>query len=304
MKIQEIKDRILISDFLSKLGHNPIKTGGKELMYHSPYRTDRTPSFSVNDKDGLWYDHGDAMGGNIIDLGILVFETPFVKDVVRRINEMYDGHDLSYLVNRREKLKEEETSKRHEIVRVKPLGGNNSIMTYLNNRRVLDIAMRVGFIKEVYYDYINDSGDRKRYFGAGWQNDRDGWDIRSKYGKVNIEAKGINVIAGNSGKTNVFEGMINYLSALEDKAVSLKDTTVVLNGLGQYERGLHFLKGRLGDEINIFFDHGVGGDKYTPIYQSHFPSARDRRDLYNGFSDYNEKFCFDIEHRNSSKLHR
>ena len=33
-------------------------------------------------------------------------------------------------------------------------------------------------IEEVYYDFIGEDGQRKRYFGAGWQNDSGGYDIR------------------------------------------------------------------------------------------------------------------------------
>lgn len=304
MKIREIKDNILISDFLAKLGHEPVGKSGAELRYHSPYRNDPTPSFFVNDKNGEWYDHGDAVGGNIIDLAIRVFGYVSVKDVVRSINEMYDGFDLSYLVAKKQEQERTEDTKKHELIKVKPLGTNRAIMTYLENRGILEMAMRTGLVKEVYYDYILDSGDRKRYFGAGWENDSGGWDVRSRYAKVCIGSRGIKAMDGTTGRTNVFEGMIDFQSALSDKVVSVNDTNILLNGLGMYKKGIEYMNAHPNREHNLFLDHGTGGDNITAIFKEHFPSANDRRKLYNGFSDYNEKFCHNIDQTKAKGLGR
>ena len=47
----------------------PAKADGKELWYHSPIRDgDKNPSFKIDTIKNLWFDHGVATGGNIIDL--------------------------------------------------------------------------------------------------------------------------------------------------------------------------------------------------------------------------------------------
>jgi len=62
---------IPIDRYLESQGIKPVKTrlGGRELWYHSPIRDgDSTPSFKVDSSKNLWFDHGLAVGGNIIDL--------------------------------------------------------------------------------------------------------------------------------------------------------------------------------------------------------------------------------------------
>ena len=62
---------IPILTYLARQCHKPklAKHAGRELWYHSPIRTDDTnPSFKVDTIKNLWYDHGLATGGTIIDL--------------------------------------------------------------------------------------------------------------------------------------------------------------------------------------------------------------------------------------------
>ena len=46
---------------------------GSDYWYLSPLRLEKDPSFKVNRKLNVWYDHGIGKGGNLIDLGILLF---------------------------------------------------------------------------------------------------------------------------------------------------------------------------------------------------------------------------------------
>lgn len=297
MNIAEIKEKILLSDFLERCGYTPVKASGGELFYNSPYRRDPDPSFTVNDKIGKWYDHGDARGGNVIDIAILIWRNPDVKEVVGRINEMYSEHDISQLVQRKEVLEHAPVKQAHEVVRVKPLGNNYAISAYLQSRGVFEAAMRTNALKEVYYDYTADNGEKKRYFGVGWQNESDGWEVRSKYGKTCIMGRDILVLKGESGTANVFEGMMDYLSALTEKTVSPKDTTIILNGLGMWERGLNQLKELAQPVTKVFLDNGTGGDKFTKLLLAEIPEAKDMRYLYKDYGDYNEKLCAEQEQK-------
>ena len=71
MKIEELK-RIPIWELLSHLGIEPVskRSGGSQLMYHSPLRPDKNASFSVSTRKNLWLDFGTSQGGNVIDLAI------------------------------------------------------------------------------------------------------------------------------------------------------------------------------------------------------------------------------------------
>jgi len=294
MNIAQIKERVPLSDFLEKCGHLPVRSSGAERFYRSPYRRESTPSFTVNDGIGKWYDHGDARGGNIIDIATLIWNNPNIKEVVARINEMYSEKEISAMSQKKAEPERILARPAHEIVRIKPLGNNPAISEYLRYRGVFEAAWRTEAVKEVYYDYLSGNGAKKRYFGAGWQNESGGWEVRSKYGKTCIAARDILVLKGTSDTGNIFEGMMDYLSALAERTVSPEDTTVVLNGLGMWERGLAKLRELALPVTKVFLDNGTGGDRFTKAILEEMPEAVDMRHLYNGHGDYNEKLCADM----------
>ena len=54
-----------VADILSHLGHSDKHQGD---MYYSPFRNEVSPSFHINHKANVWYDHGTGVGGGVLDL--------------------------------------------------------------------------------------------------------------------------------------------------------------------------------------------------------------------------------------------
>lgn len=76
--------QIPIVDYLDRFGIVPVKIRGNDYWYFSPFRDERTPSFKVNAKKNLWYDHGLGEGGSIIDLGARLHQcslSQFLEDL-------------------------------------------------------------------------------------------------------------------------------------------------------------------------------------------------------------------------------
>ena len=67
MDIEMIRG-IPIEEFLSRLGHEPVRRHGDECWYLSPCREERAPSFHVNTRKGVWHDFGTGHGGDIFTL--------------------------------------------------------------------------------------------------------------------------------------------------------------------------------------------------------------------------------------------
>lgn len=291
MNISAIKETVSIVDFLQRLGFEHKRKSGHEYFYHSPIRdSDTDPSFTVNDTDGKWYDHGEGKGGNIIDLSILLFNDIDVKNVVRKINDIYSGLDAKeYGLQIKYQHQPKEKIKKHEIVDVRPLGNNYAISSYLESRGVLQTALDSGLVHEVYYDFIDDENKRTRYFGAGWKNDSGGYDLRSKYGKICIDNKDILTVKGSTEKFVLFEGMMDYQSAIALKEVSHKDNAIILNTTAFTGRVINILKALNIARPEIYFDNGKGGRKFSDIIKSEIPDAIDKAHLYLGFDDFNEK---------------
>lgn len=48
-------------DYLASLGHQPQKVRNQDHWYLSPLREEKNPSFKVDRRLNVWYDHGTCM---------------------------------------------------------------------------------------------------------------------------------------------------------------------------------------------------------------------------------------------------
>ena len=104
-------------------------------------------------------------------------------------------------------------------------------MSYLNQRRVS--SKIVECCNELFeLEYRTKSG--KLIAALGFKNDRGGFELRNKFLKLSTSPKAITTIHGAAKALNVFEGFMDYLSALTYYNTSqLEGTAIILNGVGQ-----------------------------------------------------------------------
>ena len=113
--------------------------------------------------------------------------------------------------------------------------------------------------------------------------------MRNKSHKYCCSPKSITTVNNDGGTLNIFEGWINYLSALVYFDVErLEGTTIVLNGLGLF----YHIKDTLlqYQKINCFLDFGRGGDSVTDMIKSIIgvDKCHDHRYLHNEDEDFND----------------
>jgi len=285
MNIADIK-QIPISDFLSRLGIRPVRSSGSELFYHSPIASEKTPSFSVNDRKGYWNDFGRNQGGTIIDLGLHLFKTESVSEVVRKFSEIYDGLPINVLVSERT----DPQANKIRIHLVQELGKNPALTKYLNDRHLFDTVLGSSEIKEVYYDLKKADGSQKRYFGIGWQNRSGGWEVSSAYGKLCIGKKDLTVVNGSSSemprKVNVFEGMFDYQAARKLGWAEKEAAAIILNSTSLVEKAIDYMKDKKLS-ANLFLDNDPSGDSATKSIKSQVEST-DFRHTYSYHNDVND----------------
>ena len=152
---------------------------------------------------------------------------------------------------------------------------------YLENRKIYHYENEPN-LKEVHYE-ING----KKYFGIGFQNRSNGFEIRSKYCKVAIEKKDITLIKlvkGYKNKLRIFEGFFDYLSFI-NKFKSDSDF-LILNSVAMINRCDEILLKY--QEIDLLFDNDSTGDSYTKSTLEKFKNAKDCRAFYKDFKDLNE----------------
>ena len=84
MTIEEAK-AIDLREFLTAIDCREVKTRGRNHWYRSPFRDEHDASFKVNSERNEWFDFGIGRGGNIIELGKLLYNTTYIPEILRHI---------------------------------------------------------------------------------------------------------------------------------------------------------------------------------------------------------------------------
>lgn len=281
-KLREETDLVFL---LSKLGFEPLKKSGGELFYLSMLRdNDTSPSFCVNEKLGIWYDHGLAKGGNVIDFALAYWPGLHFGQAMQKLADISGG--LEGLPERIKPV-QIEIPLRHPsyLVReVKETGSNPAITSYLEQRGISAVAGP--YLKEVYYSIKKDNGKRMELFAAGWQNNLGGWEVRNSHFKGCLGKKSMTFLEGSKDNLSVFEGMMDFLSwKLEHPNGDA--SILILNSVAFLKPAMHFSADY--PAIEIFFDHDPSGRKASEEFLKALPGTIDRSEIYNGYNDYNEK---------------
>lgn len=291
-----IKDNISIVDLLQHLGFEPPKPSGKERLYISMLRdSDTTPSFSVDDKAGTWYDHGEGKGGNIIDFGLMYWPALSFPEVLEKIVAVSQSNPPAVQVRFQRSAKHPEEPN-YGITEIRELGYHSALTKYLDSRAVLPVA--AGRLHDVSYYVEDENKFRSNYFAAGWLNETGSWEVRNDYFKGCLGHKAISYVPNSDRRLAVFEGYFNYLSWLTDNPFAT-ESVLVLNSLALLQAGIN--KARTFRDVYLFFDHDSSGERATVAFKQLKPDAIDCSGIYTGFNDYNEKIVAD---RNGYLLNR
>jgi DNA primase len=283
-QIKELK-QVSIVGYLRGKGINPISKSGSYFMYHSPLRNDSTSSFSVNPTKNTFYDLGnDSDKGNIIEL-------------VMRMERMGFAEACQYLDNSQDLMKENEKpiflslspnsnneTKNYEVTAVKDLQ-HPALIRYVESRKI-SLHTAFSYLKEIHY-----KNAKGKFFGVGYQNDSGGYVLRSEIMKkpINLGHTGIKtfVIAG-SNNISVFEGMFDFLSAIEYHNHAPKCTAIVLNSLSNLSKALPLIQ--QAQKVFIYFDRdeNQAGQKATAKLVNLVENCQDMSHIYQNFNDFND----------------
>ena len=282
MDIEMIRG-IPIEEFLSRLGHEPVRRHGDECWYLSPCREERTPSFHVNTRKRVWHDFGTGHGGDIFTLaGELSGNGSFLAQA-RFIAGVYGGTVPEHAGKVRVKdgtrtAKRKEASRFEEVVR-SPLS-SEALLGYLKGRGIPAGIARAN-CEEVRFRLYS-----KRYFAVGFRNVSGGYELRSRFIKWCLPPKDISVIRNGSLTCNLFEGFIDYLSWMV-LGISCGEDYLVLNSVALVERAFPYLD-RYG-KIRCYLDNDDAGKKTLAILRKRYGDRIDDcSDLYAGCKDLNE----------------
>ncbi len=279
-----VKDNISIVDLLTNLGYDPPKPVGKERLYISMLRdSDTTPSFSVNEKAGTWYDHGEGKGGNIIDFGLKYWKDLTFPEVLEKIVAI----SLAFMPSEQRQFQRKAKAieePNYGILEIKDLGQNVALLNYLESRCIMPVAK--GRLKEVYYYVEDENKIRTNFFAVGWLNETSSWEVRNQGFKGCLGHKAISYLPNSEKRLAVFEGYFNYLSWLIDNPFAT-ESVLVLNSLALLQIGI--TKAAPFTDIYLFFDNDPSGERATEAFKKAIPNVTDCSAIYKGYNDYNDK---------------
>jgi hypothetical protein len=280
MNCKEAKENIKIEDFLNNLSIQPARNYGRFLWYKSPlpYRKDHNPSFRVDTKTNRWYDAGTGETGNIIDL-VITMNVTGVSNALQILQNPGLIKPSFSSFNKQEKYQPQ-----IEIKRIQPVQ-NRALIQYLENRKIpLDIAIH--YIDEVYYSLKN-----KQYFALAFKNDKGGYELRNKYFKGGSSPKYITTIPGRSDTVNVFEGFLNFLSALSFFGIKeMENKTIILNTTVNLPYAEQIIK--TASKINSFLDNDKAGmTALNTIRELNSNVINQSTKIYPGYNDFNDFIC-------------
>lgn len=277
---------IRIIDFLNALGYQHQRTFRDNHFCLSPLRTEKTASMKVDNKLNLWYDHGSAQGGTIIDLVIAMQKARTVSEALTFLKDLNLHTDFVFN-DRREKIENQMTT-RESIISIEKIQSlqDLKLLHYLRERKInLDTARK-------YLHEINYSVHDGKYTALGWLNNNGGYHLRSEFFK-GCTSQDISVIKGaDSNQENkiclVYEGMFDFLSHLTLKnEKQFKVDCVILNSLSNLNKAVEWIKeNKL--RPSLLLDNDAAGKKATSKLMEEFPEAKDFSVTYSDYKDLND----------------
>ena len=253
MTIREAKEKDMV-DYLSQIGHQPVKIQQPSYWYRSPFRDEKTPSFKVNRQRNQWFDFGEGKGGNLVDFGIL-YHRCSISEFLRKLG----GSSLpvsEYFKTNTQDSTDGAPNKSLQITNVGPIV-SLPLLRYLHLRRIPEMIGRQS-CQEVHYSLKD-----KNYYALGFKNDSGGYELRNEYAKLSSSPKGTTLIDNGTKELAVFEGFFDFLSyrALYDKQLDHQRNFLILNSASFFEKSIPLMQTH--DRVHLYLDTDKTGQKCT-----------------------------------------
>lgn len=271
MTFQESK-ALSIAGFLEKYHQEPSKIRGQNFWYHSPLHAERTPSFKVDIRLNLWYDHGLGKGGTLIDLGCELWQCS-PKEVLEKLQEMPVWKAPVSLPTQATN-----PPPGIQIISAVPLW-DPRLLAYAESRRIDPAILKI-YCQQVAYQ-IRD----QRYRAIGFKNEAGGYELRSAYFKGSSSPKSFTHLRAGKAQLMVLEGFMDFLS-LGSYLPVLPFDILVLNSLALLEKARPVLESY--PSLILLLDQDAAGEKATRHLLASYPFALDARCLLGNAKDVNE----------------
>ena len=264
-------------DYMASLGYQPKKVSANDYWYLSPFRNERTASFKVNRRKNVWYDHGQGIGGSLIDFGLRYFNCQ-IPELLEKLTSPFPFHQQVPSVIAKPQPPTESSIK---MIDMNPIN-SMELFQYLKARRI-DFHIANTYCKQVTFEIGNKTGK-----ALGFPNDHGGYELRNPSFKGSVSPKAVTTIQNTSKEMSVFEGFFDFLSYLTiHQNQSLQMTNfLVLNSTAFFEKSRPIMEEY--EKVRLFLDHDFTGEGCAKLGLSWSQKYQDESKLYAGHKDLNE----------------
>ena len=271
MNCKQANTQISIRRVLESFSLFPSKDNSKVAFYFAFDREEKTPSLFVNFINNVAFDFGTGKKYDVVSL-------------VQGIKQCSVSQALEYLSQFDFSFQQQicnitKNESKYEILSISEVK-HNALIQYLKERR---IENNIHLLKEIHYKISN-----KKYFGIGFKNDTNGYEVRNKYSKICIGRKDITTIKNNSNCLRIFEGFMDYLSfkQIEKSLKKAPSDYVILNSVTMIFKLEKIIKSY--EKIELYFDNDEAGNRATNEVKRLNPYVKDNRILYQNYKDLND----------------
>ena len=274
MNCKQANENISIKEVMESFSLFPSKEHPKTAYYYAINRQERTPSLLVNYVKNIAFDFGTGMKYDNVSLvqGIKKCSVSEALEYLKRF-------DYSISTNQKIETDNFKPKSGYQILDIKEVE-HPSLMEYLNSRK---LESQKSELKEIHYEL-----NGKNYFGLGFKNDSDGYEIRNPYIKLCLGKKDLTSIHNQSKTLRIFEGFADYLSfkVLEKSLEKEPSDYIILNSVTMISKVKNQLENY--QNIELFLDNDRTGDSATEILKKQNSKVSDERILFKNHKDLNE----------------
>ncbi|MFB6455894.1 toprim domain-containing protein [Chitinophaga sp. Hz27] len=275
-RVKDLKQWDLV-ELLSRLGYEPSKVIRDDYWYLSPLRVEKTPSFKVNRRLNVWYDHGVGQGGDLIDFGCQYCNCS-ISDLLRKWDDL-PSPTFSFQP-RIAGEKKNNTEGVVSILGIRPVTDQH-LLAYLDTRSIPHSLVE-SYCKEIDFSLHN-----RQYRALGFKNDAGGYELRNADFKGCCAPKDVTLIVGTGERLNIFEGFFSFLSYLACQKVlgDTGDDFLILNSLSLLGKAIDLTEKYT--KVALYLDNDIAGKRATSTLKTS-DRFSDCSSLYQGFKDIND----------------
>ncbi|GAB4015336.1 toprim domain-containing protein [Spirosoma migulaei] len=291
---------IPIDELLLKLGYQPVRERVGRKWYKSPFRNENTASFVLSKDGAAWYDHGEGVGGNIIDLAMRLGDCTDVSGALSYLDTA-TGHMAYSLPTIRHRLPVTPDLPAYALIAANDFhvhaarGGYTQGASYLISRGIDPHAV-TPYVRDIVF--APTTAPTRKMYGIGLPNNSGGYEVRARindsYIKTSVGHKDYSFFPATKenrqrDKLHIFEGAPDFWTFLTaNKNIDpTGENFLILNGTGMVNKAMDFLNGHYFDLIMLWNQNDPAGNKTVERFLELPQTVGTMNHMYEGFKDYN-----------------